>query len=116
MRRAACSRSSVQLRTGPGGGSLPLGSTASGAANGVGAAVLPGVGFAGGVAGVGPEQAASSAAPAIRLSFEPQSMQRTINLLGQIMRHAFDGRQVFNACTGDAAHTAETLQQLRTFF
>src|SRR5438105_3465541 len=108
MRRAACERSSLQLRTAAGAGSLPL----VGVATGAGVLVVD---RAGAGAGAGLEQAASSVATANTFSFDRQSMQRTVDLLGQIMRHPFDSREVFDARTRHAAHAAETLQQLGAF-
>src|SRR5438445_5326621 len=42
-------------------------------------------------------------------------MQSTINLLREFFGNAVDARQVFDARMTHAAHTAEPLQQLRTF-
>src|SRR5688572_27918984 len=100
MRRAACTRYSSQLRamavTAGAGDCAPGRCTATGA---------------GAWAGGGDEQPV--AAIAHTAANEPlaarilDSMQDTIDLLGQLTRDAVDAGQVVHACRGDAAHAAE---------
>src|SRR2546423_9585763 len=98
MRRAACSRRSLQLRTALGAGSAPVA---------VGVTRPPGL--VGDDVGAGLEHAARSARTAMAERLVVDSMQGTVDLLGQFTRHAVDGRQILNARTRDAAHAAEAL-------
>src|SRR5712691_10680553 len=97
MRRAACRRTSLMLRMWPG--------AASGTVRG-----------AGPLSGIGDEQAVISNSDARAPRVHIDSMQGTVDLLGQFLRHAVDSGQVLNAGAGHAADTAEALQQLGTLF
>src|SRR6478736_4995773 len=128
-RSAACWRTSVQLRPGRGAARAcrawppAAGAAATTVGAGAGAAARrespPSPGPR---SGAGPEQAATPIAshvpaPRARLRFgrssSIESMEGTIDLLGEFVRDAFDCRQVLDARAGDPARTAEALQQPR---
>src|SRR5438105_2128002 len=87
--QALC-RTSLMLRTGPGGGSAP----------GPCAADTAPTRTAGSLGGIGEEQAVMSNSAASAPRFQLNSMQRTVDLLGQLPRHPVDGGQIVNACAG----------------
>src|SRR6516225_4788737 len=119
MRSAACWRSSAQLRTVRGAGSAPpRAPPAEGAATATVGEDGARVDSPGPRSGFDVEQATSAnaekttAAPTLcRVAARSDSMQRTVDLLGELARNTIDRLQVLDTCRPDAARATEALQQ-----